>query len=84
MPRYPVGDEVYVGPAIAANKCVKQSEADIIIAATVANANAAYAPKVGAAAIANHVDPALATAPECAAKQNAILAALRLAGIIAT
>ena len=72
MPRFRLGDEVYVGPAIAANKCVKKSETD-----------AGYAVKVGAAAIANHANPAVATAPECATKQNAILAALRLAGIIA-
>lgn len=39
---------------------------------------------VQAASIANHVDPATATSTEIATKQNAILAALRGAGIIAT
>lgn len=39
---------------------------------------------VQAAAIANHADPATATAADIATKQNQILAALRGAGIIAT
>jgi hypothetical protein len=39
---------------------------------------------VQAAAIADHVDPATATSTAIATKQNAILAALRGAGIIAT
>ena len=38
---------------------------------------------VQAAAIADHVNPALATVEEIAIKQNAILAALRGVGIIA-
>lgn len=39
---------------------------------------------IQATAIADHVDPATATSTEIATKQNAILAALRGAGIIAT
>ena len=38
---------------------------------------------IQAAAIANHVDPAVATNTEIATKQNAILNAIRGAGIIA-
>lgn len=66
---------------------VRTLEADTLTAAELNlldGAGAVVASGTPAAAIADHADPATATAEEIATKQNTILAALRTFGIVAS